>query len=363
MSSYRALPVSTYFARDYTEARAKFIDAAGEAGATVRTYPHPLTGPAGEDLALDLAWLGPRDARAAVVVGSATHGVEGFCGSGCQVAALKSGLHRILPDATALVMTHAHNPHGFAHLRRVTEDNVDLNRNFIDFTASLPENPGYAEVHDILLPEDWDGPGRAAADRALDGYIAEHGFLALQTAVAAGQCEFPDGLFYCGTAPTWSRRTMETICGTLFAGLERVATIDLHTGLGPRGYGEIIVAGGDGEKERARAWYGDDVKGIGESVSTVTLAASTDDGYLRALAPREVTAVTLEFGTVPVSDVMTALRAENWLHHRGDVNSDQGREIKALLVRAFYGDDDRWRKDVWQRAEDVISAAISGVPS
>ena len=363
MSAHRATPVSTHFARDYADARAKFLSAASEAGATVKTYPHPLTGPAGEELALDLAWLGPKDARAAVIVGSATHGVEGLCGSGCQVGALICGLHRTLPDGTALIMTHAQNPHGFAHLRRVTEDNVDLNRNFIDFSKALPENPGYAQVHDLLLPGDWGGPAHAAADKALDEYIEAHGFLALQTAVAAGQCEFPDGLFYCGSAPTWSRRTMETICATLLADLERVATIDLHTGLGPRGYGEIIVSGGAGEMERARAWYGDDVKGIGESVSTVTLAASTDDGYLRALAPREVTAVTAEFGTVPVTDVMTALRAENWLHHRGDVASDQGREIKALLVRAFYGDDDRWRADVWQRAEEVISAAISGVSS
>jgi len=363
MSAHRSAPVSTHFARNYADARAKFLDAAREAGATMKTFPHPLTGPDGGELALDLAWLGPRDARAAVVVGSATHGVEGFCGSGCQVSALTSGLHRTLPDATALIMTHAHNPYGFAHLRRVTEDNVDLNRNFIDFSEALPENPGYAHIHDLLLPEDWGGPAHAAADKAIDEYIEENGFLALQTAVAAGQCDFPDGLFYCGTAPTWSRRTMETICATVLAGLERVATIDLHTGLGPRGYGEIIVSGGDGEKERARAWYGDDAKGIGESVSTVTLAASTDDGYLRALAPREVTAVTLEYGTVPVSDVMTALRAENWLHHRGNVGSDQGREIKALLVRAFYGDDDRWRADVCQRAEEVISAAIDGVSS
>ena len=361
MSASQTASVSKHFATDYADARAKFLDAATDAGAELRAYRHPLTGPAGEDLALDLAWLGPTDARAAVIVGSATHGVEGFCGSGCQVAALRTGLHRSLPDGAALILTHAHNPHGFAHLRRVTEDNVDLNRNFIDFSAALPENPGYAEVHDLMVPGDWGGPAHAAADEALQDYIATRGFLALQTAVAEGQCDFPDGLFFCGSGPTWSRRTLETICETLLTDLERVAVIDLHTGLGPRGYGELIVSGGAPGLARAKAWYGDDVKGIGDSVSTVTLDATVDDGYLRALAPREVTAITVEYGTVPVTDVMTALRAENWLHHHGDVQSAQGREIKAMMLDAFYGDDDPWRADVWQRAEDVITAAINGV--
>ena len=59
---------------------------------------------------------------------------------------------------TALVLVHANNPHGFAHQRRVNEDNIDLNRNFIDFDAKTPESPEYAELHPALVPEAWDGP-------------------------------------------------------------------------------------------------------------------------------------------------------------------------------------------------------------
>ncbi|MGI9415223.1 MAG: M14 family metallopeptidase [Hyphomicrobiales bacterium] len=363
MTTQRTGPVSSHFAGDYQEAREKFIDAANLAGGDVRGYPHPMRGPDGEELALDLAWFGPDDATAAVIVASATHGVEGFCGSGCQVAALEAGLHHVLPGGAALVMVHAHNPYGFAHIRRVTEGNIDLNRNFLDFSAPLPDNPGYAEVHAWLTPADWGGPEHAAADQAIDDYIAANGFPALQTAVAEGQCGFPDGLFYCGSEPTWSRVTIETICATVLSGLERAVLLDLHTGLGPRGYGELIVSGSGGrdELERARAWFGGDVKGISESVSTVTLDATVGDGYFRALSTHEVTAVTIEYGTVPVTDVMTALRAENWLHHHGDVQSAQGREIKAMLRDAFYGDDDPWRLAVCQRAEQVIGQAITGI--
>ena len=154
------MTIDEWFSATYDEARAKFLDAAKSAGAEIQSYDHPLKGPDGGDLAMDLAYIGPAEAECVVVLSSATHGVEGFCGSGCQIGFLETGLHNEMPDRLALLHVHAHNPHGFAHERRVTEDNVDLNRNFIDFTSCLPNNPAYEEVHPWLVPADWDGPAR-----------------------------------------------------------------------------------------------------------------------------------------------------------------------------------------------------------
>ena len=49
-------------------------------------------------------------------------------------------------------MVHAINPHGFAWSRRVTEDNVDLNRNFVDHAQPYPSNPGYEELRAAICP-------------------------------------------------------------------------------------------------------------------------------------------------------------------------------------------------------------------
>ena len=54
-----------------------------------------------------------------------------------------------------MLHVHAINPYGFSHTRRATQENVDLNRNFVDFSAQLPENGGYTEIHDLLLPPEW----------------------------------------------------------------------------------------------------------------------------------------------------------------------------------------------------------------
>ena len=145
-----------FFADSYSEARARFLAAAAAAGARIETIRHPLRGPGGEQLACDVARLGPPRAAKAIVTISGTHGVEGHCGSGAQTASLREGLFSALPADTCAVAIHAINPHGFAWSRRVTEDNVDLNRNFVDHAAPYPVNPGYEELRAAICPPHWE---------------------------------------------------------------------------------------------------------------------------------------------------------------------------------------------------------------
>src|SRR5581483_8726497 len=228
-------------------------------------------GPAGEELATDVARLGPADAGRVLLTISATHGAEGFCGSGAQIGSFAAGLGRELPADTALVVVHAINPYGFAWIRRVTEDNVDLNRNFVDHKGTLPANPGYDELADAICPADWLGPGRDAAQARLAAYRQQHGAAALQAAITIGQYNHADGVFYGGKAETWSRQTLSRIVDEHAARARRLAIIDFHTGLGPWGYGEPIVIHRPGSPGlvRARQWYGDRITStaLGDSTS------------------------------------------------------------------------------------------------
>lgn len=359
------MTADSYFSADYAEARAKFLAAADRSGAPQWNFPHPLKGPNGEDLATDIAWLGPKSARHIVVAGSATHGVEGFCGSGCQTGFLTEGWAGRLNADTALVLVHANNPHGFANERRVNEGNIDLNRNFVDFTDGPPKNPGYAELHPILVPEAWDGPVREAADAAIEAFKEKEGLRRFQQITSLGQYTFPDGLFYGGTGPSWSRKTIEGFASEHLAGAERIALVDFHTGLGPRGYGEIIGRGGPGDAqyERTRAWYGDEVRSaaVGDTAS-VRLNGTIDFGYRRACPSAEQTAITLEFGTLPLEDVHEAIRADNWLYAKGGgAASPHFKAIKRQVREAFYGEDSQWKADIWARGQEIVEQAIAGV--
>jgi hypothetical protein len=94
------------------------------------------------------------DAESLLLVCSGTHGNEGFCGSFCQTAFIEEGIIDAWRGAVAVLLVHAVNAYGFSHIRRVTENNVDLNRNFRDFAKPPPENPRYAEIHELLVPAD-----------------------------------------------------------------------------------------------------------------------------------------------------------------------------------------------------------------
>ncbi|MFN7674152.1 MAG: DUF2817 domain-containing protein, partial [bacterium] len=114
----------TFFAHTYFEARDKFLKAAEAAGAHIETHimPH-AKGPGGRAIAMDSAVLGPKDASAALVVISGTHGPEGYCGSGVQVGLLETGLAQDWAQKLRVVLIHAHNPYGFSWDSRFNEDN------------------------------------------------------------------------------------------------------------------------------------------------------------------------------------------------------------------------------------------------
>src|SRR5262249_56536361 len=132
---------------------------------------------------------------------------EGFAGSGAQVGSFEAGLGRELPADTALLAIHAINPYGFAWLRRVTEDNVDLNRNFVDHGGPLPRNPGYDELADAICPSEWQDAALAAARPRLEGYRKKHGTPPLQIAITAGPYNHANGGLYGRPRPAPRRAT------------------------------------------------------------------------------------------------------------------------------------------------------------
>lgn len=347
-------------ASDYAVSRARFLDAAKALDARLDAYVHPLSGPAGDRLATDVAYLGNPNAPTRLLVISGTHGVEGFAGSACQTRWLTEGV--TASDDLAVVIVHALNPYGFAWVRRVNEDNVDLNRNFIDFESSLPANLGYDELAGALVPDRWDDETQEATAKVLLGYATEHGFPDLQAAVSKGQYTHPTGIFYGGSEAVWSRKTIRSISSSYLAGVERLGVIDLHTGLGERGIGEAIAEEPDAsERTRLEDWYEEfTVPTDGTSVSAV-VTGDILAALKRWLPNAETTAIALEFGTVDMVAVSNALRGDAWLHAHADPLGPEALPIKAALSDAFAPGDEDWARIVWGRFVEIIEQTTSGL--
>ncbi|HEX3918112.1 MAG TPA: M14 family metallopeptidase [Caulobacteraceae bacterium] len=352
------------FSATYAEARAKFREAAAEAGGALDAIANPNKGPDGGDLSTDVAWFGPRTAEKVLVMVSGTHGVEGFCGSGAQVDWLKRGEAATLPAGTAALLVHAINPYGFAWLRRVTEENVDLNRNWLDFAQPLPANPGYDQLAAAAVPMEWTPESQKASNAVLLAYGGEHGPLGLQQALSGGQYRHDKGVFYGGSGPTWARRTQQTIYAGYLGQAGRVAIIDYHTGLGPWGYAEPIMSDVVGSPAFlcGQAWYGGNITSPLDGSSTSAVTAGDNLAAAPALMPgAEVIGVALEYGVKDLAAVFYALRADAWLHAYADPTAPDAKPIKAAIRSAFYGDADDWKGMVVGQSLTATRQAVAGL--
>lgn len=353
-----------FFAATYAEARAKFLAAAEAAGLELHAHRHPLVGAEGEELAMDVARLGPRDARALLVVSSACHGAEGFCGSGVQNALLADpAFHAEAARAgIAVLYVHALNPYGFSFLRRTTQENVDLNRNWQDFSRPPPRNSGYDEIAHFVVPATWPPPPEA--EDGLAAYARQHGQRALQTAVSAGQYHHPQGLFFGGHAPTWSRQTLTHVFEEHASGAARLAWIDLHTGLGPNGHGELIWAGRDDAAAiaRARTWWGPQVTSIYDGSSASAPLTGLMWSVVDLVCPRaEYTGIALEYGTEPFPEVLGALRGDQWLYNHPEAPAGLRAAIKRRMRDAFYTDTPEWKQRIVEQGLDAARRALAGL--
>lgn len=353
------------FSHSYHEARDRFRSAVRAADAEIISYHNDVgPGPESEDLCTDVAWLGSKSATSVVFAVSGTHGVEGYCGSACQLSLLAGGLVRTAPADTAFLLVHALNPYGFAYDRRVNEDNVDLNRNFIDH-GNPPVNDRYAEFHPALVPANWEGDARRAADAAMLKTAAARGPRYLQSVITAGQWTHPDGLFYGGIKPVWSHLVLRKVANAFLPGRKRIAYIDLHTGLGERAVGEIIFRGGrdEGAFDRVRAWYGSEVSRSEDGTSSSTEIVGNSANLVANALPagEELTAVTLEFGTLPGLAVLNSLRADNWLSLHPEVPDELRVAIKQEIRNAFYPPETEWHEAVLARVDVVFAHALAGL--
>ena len=350
----------------YASQRARFIAAVERQNGVLTSYRHPLPGPQGEALFTDVAVLGDPQAANLMLIISGTHGVEGYYGSDSQIAWLNRFHLTALPDDTAIVLLHLLNPWGAAHLRRVNEDNVDLNRNFIDFAQTPPANAAYAEYHHFYHGE------CAQADRLLQAALDSAGWAAIKPVVEAGQYHFADGLFYGGAQPSWSYRTLQAIIEHHLARATTILSFDLHTGAGAWGHPMLLsiaerpVAAHQWGKTLYGEWLTLLFTGAGRESETGVTATAT--GYLSqflldALPDTHILPLVVECGTWPGEEMHRRVRDDHWLHLQGDTASEAGRAVKQQLVEGFWPADRDWRDLMAFRTQQIFTRGWNGLLS
>ena len=353
------------FSPDFFVARRRFQFAAKRLGWRVESYPLNLTGPKGADLTVEVAVSPTSGTDQAMVVTSGVHGVEGFLGSAIQLGICNRWYHEdVRTKRVRCVFIHGLNPHGFAWLRRFDQNNVDLNRNFL-----LPDeryagcHPGYESLNSLLNPptaRPWIDPFPIHAVRK----IYQHGLQALKQCVAEGQYEFPRGLFFGGSEPSFAMSLLNQQLPSWLAGCERVIHLDFHTGLGRRHQWKLLLdqSLATGQQQDLQQWFGHDrIETAGDNQTAYDVKGCIGRWCARHSHVPNYIYGCAEFGTYSPLAVLAGLRAENQAHHWNSPNQRVFWRTKLRLKELFCPAHPSWRTWAVEQGMTAVENAFRGL--
>jgi hypothetical protein len=356
------------FSDSYETARAQFISEANAAGAIIESFKHPSAHcPDGAALFTDTAWLGPRHASNVMIMICGTHGPESFTGAAIQLACLKA--RKPLASSTAILLIHAINPFGWAHCSRTTENNVDLNRNFIDHQRKPLETDLTKPVQNLLRSSNASGPRFIKIILGLGKLLLSAGSSKLLNEISRGQYNHADGIGFGGHSPEWSNYTLQKILHTHLKSTKRVTIIDWHTGIGDYGqpcflcFDEVHTP----EYNRALHVWG---KGIEKSHTNYSSGERPDYQGLLINAARDLakaagaqtTTCVIEFGTYSNLKMLKALLIDRWLRIDAMTSRPALKEkMKEQVLRSFYPMDVQWRASVLDHGAKIVSDSLKAL--
>ncbi len=357
--------VLRWFSADYVVARECFRDAAKRLGVEIDSRAIAARGPSEEQLTVDFCWVGPKNARKLILHSSGVHGVEGIPGSATQTMLLNQ-LHSgdlVLPSGVAIAFIHIVNPWGMAWLRRVNEDNADLNRNFLSKGEEYAGEPKhYERLNSLLNPHTAPGGFDPFLLKALWA-IVTLGFSTAKQTVQEGQYERPKAMQYGGGKLAESSQHVLDWLEENLTEVERAISIDFHTGLGPFGVDSLLIFG-DETRERLNRLslaYGPTVMGNDPKTSVAYRIRGGIQGRFEADWPDiKWTTITQEFGTIKPIPLLKIARAENRLTQWGNkppLSLLHSRE-RVKMLESFSPSSMKWRRMILNRGRALVDDAV-----
>tara|TARA_B100000767_G_scaffold269893_1_gene292554 strand:+ start:264 stop:1406 length:1143 start_codon:yes stop_codon:yes gene_type:complete len=358
----------------YVDARTMFIGEANKTGAITESFEHPARqGPHGETLTagaltMDTAWIGPRDATAVMVMICGTHGPESFTGAALQLDWLQQ--HKQLPSASmAMLLIHAANPFGWAYCSRTTENNVDLNRNFIDHSHPPEQGALTQPIQKLLSRSSAKGPHFKRILFGLVKRLLRIGPTKILDEISQGQYSHPNGIGFGGNSAEWSNLTLRSIFTRQLRHAERVTIIDWHTGIGK--YGKPCFLCFDhpntDEYKRARRMWGAGIDNSNASYSSgkrpsyqgLLINALRDTAQATGA---KTTSCVIEFGTYSNIKMLKALLIDRWLRCAANAAKPETKiKLQTQMLRLFYPSDPYWRASVLKSGNAIILKSLASL--
>jgi len=356
-----------YFLHSYDDARLRFRAtaerlASGHAGAEIDHLA--VASATDDDLTIDYVYLpATRSPKKLVIFTSGVHGAEAFVGSGVQEMLMTTWLPSLDFSETSVLVIHSLNPWGYRHGRRVTEHNVDLNRNLsIEPALFQTANDAYRELDEFLNPKH----AVSGFDVNTDVYelyseVASLGETKLRDATLMGQYEFDAGIYFGGREPEPQKQALEELLLRVIDQHEAVFLMDLHTGYGERGrmhfFGDVGI---DGAAAMQTVFAGYQIDSAATNPDFYETKGDLIVYVGQLAAAKTYLGTTLEYGTLDSQTLeggmrsLLRMRLENQGVHFGYESDIVRSAVQRRFGELFNPQDNVWRRQIL----DATSRAV-----
>jgi hypothetical protein len=363
-----------YFQESYDDCRKSFL---AEAYKTKGIYKNvsisnlKIESKVDSDLTIDYCYIPAQKIfKRLFILTSAVHGVEGYVGSAVQQMFLNELLKEISLDNMGLLLIHGINSYGFKYKRRVTENNVDLNRNCsTDKMLFESVNSGYSDLNGMLNPTNkanTKSVGNIFFQLNAIQKIIQYSMGTLRQAVLQGQYQYEKGVYFGGKELEPSIKAVTPLIQDIAKNYDMVFNIDLHTGYGKRGTMHLFPNPMKDEKKRAKIeniFSGIPIDwGDGDDFYTVTGDFAT---YVGQIIPEKYYLnMTFEFGTLDSQVTMGAIKSlhnvilENQGVHFGYKSKEDEEDIKNRYLEGYYPSSKPWRSKAIMDASKTLLQAV-----
>lgn len=327
-----------------------------------------------DDLYIDNIYLpATTETTNLIVLTTGVHGIEGYIGSVMLDVFFEEIYPTLDTSNTGILVVANINPYGMKYMRRYNENNVDLNRNFIEDWENFDysSNKEYPKVDSFLQPEGAMGNAfwhEAGFYLSLAKEAIFTGADTISDALLTGQYEYPDGVYYGGDGDEKSTTYLKGVFADCLDGsYENIIHIDIHSGYGPR-YDMVIFNSVQDPTTEAEAMelFGYDYIIATDSEEFYATFGDTTDYFYRLAkskgSDKELYSTCFEFGTIGDGffDSILSLKYtvdENRQHHYPTDNKITEEMVKQNYLELFYPTETEWREETIKD----FKAAITGV--
>lgn len=301
-----------------------------------------------------------------LVLFSGTHGIEAFVGSAVQ-RWLVDQPYVQSRESVNILMVHGLNVYGFKNKRRVNEDNIDLNRNFITNRSTFKsDDSSYKNLYDYLNPESSATYGFISNIKFMWTAVIKmvrYGLENLRNSVLCGQYTYPQGLYFGGNMVAKQWDLINQLIDKYVSGHAKMFVIDLHTGYGARGKLHLLTNDNKEDNPLAQIFteegeidFGSDKKFYSIQGEMLSFFIHETNYKLKDKAPASV-GITFEYGTLDSQETTGSIESlrrmvyENQNFWYPAKNSNDAEKIKNDFVEMFNPSDREWRKKILDQTE------------